>query len=194
MNRRRSPRSSSSASSPNQGIDSKEHRSISGRRHKHRASYEQPLQSARSHHRPESRCSQCSHCNSQGYYDSMPRRRHRGQVEANIGDGTSEGDVDYQELYGTMPRRRVPKPPRGMRHHCCSVNNYQRGGEFPSEDCGEEDANFVNETASEIYWNTRLGFVILRLFIEFVADPFFNYNQRVLSLSSTSFSVSAGTA
>ncbi|VDK41744.1 unnamed protein product [Taenia asiatica] len=157
MNRRRSPRSSSSTSSPNQEFDSEEHHSVSGHRNHHRANYEQPVQSARRHHRPGSRCSQCSHCNSQGYYDSMPRRRHRGQEEVNVGDGMLGGNVDYEEIYGTMPRRRVPKPPRGMRHHCCSVNNYRRGRELPSEDCEEDDGNFVDETASEIYWNTRPG-------------------------------------
>ncbi|KAL5966818.1 Calmodulin-regulated spectrin-associated protein 1 [Taenia solium] len=157
MNRRRSPRSSSSTSSPNQEFDSEEHRSVSGHRNHHRTSYEQSMQSARRHHRLGSRCSQCSHCNSQGYYDSMPRRRHRGQEEANVGDGMLGGNVDYEEIYGTMPRRRVPKPLRGMRHHCYSVNNYRRGREFPSKDCEEDDGNFVDETASEIYWNTRPG-------------------------------------
>ncbi|KAL5110736.1 Patronin [Taenia crassiceps] len=157
MNRRRSPRSSSSTSSPNQEIDSEERHSVSGRMHRHRTNYEQPVQSARRHHRPESCCSQCSHCNSQGYYDSMPRRRHRGQVEANVDGGTLEGNVGYEELYGTMPRRRVHKPPRGVRHHCCSVNNYRRGREYPSEDLEEGDGNFFDETASEIYWNAHPG-------------------------------------
>ncbi|KAH9282858.1 Calmodulin-regulated spectrin-associated protein 1-B [Echinococcus granulosus] len=157
MNRRRSSCSTSSPSSPNEEIDPEEHRSVSRRRHYHRLNYEQPVQSARIHYRPESCCFQCSHCNAQDYYSSMPRRRHRGRMEANVDDGTLEENVDYEELYGTMPRRRVPKPPRGVRQYCCSGNNYRRGREFSPEDRKENDGILVNETASEIYWNTHLG-------------------------------------
>ncbi|VDM16231.1 unnamed protein product [Hydatigera taeniaeformis] len=157
MNRRRSSRSPSSTSSRNQEIDSEGHSSVSDRRHHHRANYEQSVHSARDLHHPESRCSQCSHCNSQGYYNSMPRRRHRGQMEANVGDGSFKGNVEYEELYGTMPRRRAPKPPREMRYHCCSGNNYRHSREFSSEDCEEDDAIFVDETASEIHWNSHFG-------------------------------------
>ncbi|KAM7537920.1 hypothetical protein Aperf_G00000069860 [Anoplocephala perfoliata] len=164
MNRRPSPCSTSSPSLLSDELEAEEHRSVSGRRnikrnhshqhHQHRRDYDQLTSSIQSHPQSEGQCSQCSHCTSKNYYDSIPRRRTNGShLKANGDDGDIEGNYDYEEYYGTLPARRISKPP-ASRRTARSVKNYRHGRGYSPEDPEEAIDNFVNETASEIYWTT----------------------------------------
>ncbi|VUZ48813.1 unnamed protein product [Hymenolepis diminuta] len=162
VHRRPSPSSTSSPSIPSDELEAEEERrSISRRRNgknshsnhhhsRHREDYDQLTSS---HHRSESRCSQCSHFTSQSKYDSLPRRRtHESHSRA-----YEENENDYEDYYGTLPPRRVTKPPKAARQPARSVKNYRTRGRdyFPEGPEDEEDA-FVNETSSEVYWSTHI--------------------------------------
>lgn len=171
VNRRPSPCSTSSPSLPSDELESEEHRSVSGKRnikrnhshqHRHRRDYNQLASSIRSHPQTDGQCSQCSHCATQNHYGSIPlHRAHGSRLKANGDDGDSEGNYDYEEYYGTLPARRVSKPPSLSRRTARSVKDYHRGRGYSPEDPEEVEDSFVNETASEIYWTTPAGLVLL---------------------------------
>ncbi|VDN96486.1 unnamed protein product, partial [Rodentolepis nana] len=163
VQRRPSASSTSSPSLPSDELEAEEERRSFSRRssgkkgysnHHHSRHREDYDQLTSSQYRSESRCSQCSHCTSQSYYDSLPRRRpHGSNSRAYEGDGD-----DYADYYGTLPPRRVTKPPKAVRQPTRSVKNYRmRGRDYSPEGPENEEDDFVDETSSEVHWRTHAG-------------------------------------
>ena len=156
-NRRSSPCSVSPPSSPGDEMDVQKLHLPLQRRSRHSHSNHRQVLPVPPEHRSESRCSQCSHCSKRGYYDSIPRYRHE-HIHPDP-DNDSEDNFECEEYYGTMPTRRVSKNSRGMRHPPRSVKNYRHNRPLSPDNPEDDEDNFDDETASDIYWSTHAGSV-----------------------------------
>lgn len=165
--KRRSDTCSISSSSPtNDEIDVEKFYSISRRRpRRSHSNYGQAL-SFTPDHRSENRCSQCLHCNNREYYNSLPRSRYEECIDADI-DDDSEGNIEYNEFYGTMPTRHVSKTSRGMRQSCRSMRSCRHNKKMSHKNAEVDENDFIGESASDIYSTAYFGSVNSRFELNF---------------------------